>query len=145
MERKTYLNCKDRVTDFADIIPAKFVIAKDTLIECIKANKYTVKELAPNPCWIDTVTLSNTLSQEGQEGITVLLSGKTTDLYVNVHEFIKLCEYYSKVVKRETWDGDCHYVAEQRVYDTIALIKLAEMLAEPVFYAMEDDMAHLCI
>lgn len=145
MERKTYLNCKDRVTDFEEIIPAKFVIAKDTLIECIKANKYTVKELAPNPCWIDTVTLSNTLSQEGMEGMVALMSGKPNELYVNVHEFIRLCEYYSKVTKRETWDGDCRYVSEQRVYDTIALIKLAEMLAEPVIYAMEDEMAHLCI
>ncbi len=145
--------------EFKDLIPKNWIIRKDTLITCIKANKTTVPELAPNPCWIDVITLYNILSQEGKSGVpykdasdTELMIGNASrELWVNVKEFLYIASNYEKQYVREYSDYDeeedemMTVRGKETVYNTIGLIGVAEMLAEEIKYASNDDIAHLCI
>lgn len=146
-------------TEFKDLIPKNWIIRKDVLIERIKANKTTVYELAPNPCWIDFITLYNLLSQEGKSGVPykdasdfeLFLGNASRELWVNVNEFLNLADYYEKQYEMEyrEYDEDEDEMitvrGKETVYNTIGLIGVAEMLAEEIKYASNDDIAHLCI
>lgn len=146
-------------TEFKDLIPKNWIIRKDTLITCIKANKTTVPELAPNPCWIDVISLYNILSQEGKSGVPykdasdfdLMIGNASRELWVNVNEFLHLAGYYEKQYVREYSDYDededemVTVRGKETVYNTIGLIGVAEMLAEEIKYASNDDIAHLCI
>lgn len=146
-------------TEFKDLIPKHWIIRKDVLIECIKANKTTVTELAPNPCWIDVISLYNILSQEGKSGVPykdasdfdLMIGNASRELWVNVNEFLHLAGYYEKQYTREYSDYDededemVTVRGKETVYNTIGLIGIAEMLAEEIKYASNDDIAHLCV
>lgn len=142
--------------EFKDLIPKNWIIRKDVLIECIKANKTTVPELAPNPCWVDVLTLYNILSQEGKSGVLykdasdfdLMISNASRELWVNVHEFLHLAGYYENqyTVEYHDYDEDKDEMVlvrgKETVYNTIGLIGIAEMLAEGINYASNDDIAH---
>jgi len=143
--------------DFKDLLPKNWIIRKDTLITCIKANKTTVPELAPNPCWIDVLSLFNILSQEGTSGVPfkdatdfeLFLGNASRELWVNVKEFLRLASKYEKQYARDYSDYDEEEDAiitvsgKKTVYNTIGLIGVAEMLAEEIKYASNDDLTHL--
>jgi len=143
--------------EFKDLIPKNWIIRKDTLINCIKANKTTVPELAPNPCWIDVLSLYNILSQEGESGVLfkdasdfeLFLGNASKELWVNVKEFLNLADYYEKQYEIEYHEYDENndkfilVSGKETVYSTIGLIGIAEMLAEGIKYASNDDNAHL--
>lgn len=139
--------------EFKDLIPKNWIIRKDVLITCIKVNKTTVPQLAPNPCWVDILTLYNTLTQEGCSGtiytddpdFELFLPNASRELWVNVKEFLNLADYYEKqyeVVEYHEYDEyNDRFVlvsAKETVYNTIGLIGLAEMLAENIKYASQD-------
>jgi hypothetical protein len=139
--------------EFKDLIPKNWIIRKDTLITCIKANKTTVPELAPNPCWIDIINLYNILSQEGGAGVPykdatdfeLFLGNASRELWVNVYEFLHLAEKYEKqyTVLYHDYDEDENEIilvrGSETVYNTIGLIGIAEMLAEEIKYASNDE------
>lgn len=146
-------------TEFKDLIPKNWIIRKDVLITCIKANKTTVPKLSPNPCWIDVISLYNILSQEGKSGVPykdasdfdLMIGNASKELWVNVKEFLHLAGYYEKqyTVDYDDYDEEEDEMitvrGKETVYNTIALIGVAEMLAEEIKYASNDDIAHLCI
>lgn len=143
--------------EFEDLIPKNWIIRKDTLITCIKANKTTVPELAPSPCWIDVISFYTILSQEGKSGVPYkdatdfeLFSGNASrELWVNVKEFICLASNYEKQYTRDYSDYDeeedkiITVRGTETVYNSIGLIGLAEMLAEEIKYASNDDLTHI--
>lgn len=138
--------------EFKDLIPKNWIIRKDVLITCIKANKTTVPQLAPNPCWVDVLTLYNTLTQEGCSGtiyvdasdFELFLANASRELWVNVKEFLNLADYYEKQYEIEYHEYDednDRFVlvsAKETVYNTIGLIGIAEQLAEKIQYASKD-------
>ena len=142
-----------------DLTPKNWIIRKDILITCIKANKITVPKLAPNPCWIDFLTLYNILTQEGCSGelfkdasdFELFLGNASRELWVNVKEFLNLADYYEKQYEMEyhEYDEDNNEMVVvsgiETVYNTIGLIGLAEILAEKIQYASNDDIKHQCI
>lgn len=142
--------------EFKDLLPKNWIIRKETLITCIKANKTTVPELAPNPCWIDVISLYNILSQEGGAGIPyrdatdfeLFLGNASRELWVNVKEFLHLASKYEKQYERDysDYDEDKDEIitvrGKETVYNTIGLIGVAEMLAEEIKYASNDDLTH---
>ena len=144
---------------FKDLIPKNWIIRKDILITCIKANKITVPKLAPSPCWIDVLTLYNILTQEGCSGehfkdasdFELFLANASRELWVNVKEFLNLADYYEKQYEIEyhEYDEDNNEMVVvsgiETVYNTIGLIGLAEILAEKIQYASNDDIKHQCI
>ena len=141
---------------FKDLIPKNWIIRKDVLIINIKANKTTVPKLAPSPCWIDILTLYNILTQEGCSGVPykdasdfeLFLGNASRELWVNVKEFINLADYYEKQYEMEYHDYDednnemVLVSGKETVYNTIGLIGLAEMLAEKIQYASDDEIKH---
>lgn len=144
---------------FKDLIPKNWIIRKDVLIINIKANKITVPKLAPNPCWIDILTLYNILTQEGCSGVLykdasdfeLFLENASRELWVNVKEFINLADYYEKQYEMEyhEYDEDNNEMVlvsgKETVYNTIGLIGIADLLAEKIQYASDDDIKHQCI
>ena len=144
---------------FKDLIPKNWIIRKDVLIINIKANKITVPKLAPNPCWIDILTLYNILSQEGCSGtlykdasdFELFLENASRELWVNVKEFFNLADYYEKQYEMEyhEYDEDNNEMVlvsgKETVYNTIGLIGIADLLAEKIQYASDDDIKHQCI
>ena len=144
---------------FKDLIPKNWIIRKDVLIVNIKANKITVPKLAPNPCWIDILTLYNILTQEGCSGVLykdasdfeLFLENASRELWVNVKEFINLADYYEKQYEMEyhEYDEDNNEMVlvsgKETVYNTIGLIGIADLLAEKIQYASDDDIKHQCI
>lgn len=145
--------------DFKDLIPESWIIRKDVLIINIKANKFTVPKLAPNPCWIDVLTLYNILTQEGCSGtpykdasdFELFLGNASRELWVNVKEFLNLADYYEKQYEVEYHDYDEDNEAfvlvsgKETVYNTIGLIGIADLLAEKIQYASNDAIKHQCI
>lgn len=145
--------------EFKDLIPKNWIIRKDVLVTCIKANKFTVPQLAPNPCWIDVLSLYGILTQEGSSGtiyvdatdFELFLGNANRELWVNVKEFVNLADYYEKqyTVEYHDYDEDEEAMvlvsAEETVYNTIGLIGLADLLAENIKYASNDDIKHQCI
>lgn len=142
-----------------DLIPNNWIIRKDILIINIKANKFTVPKLAPNPCWIDVLTLYNILTQEGCSGapykdasdFELFLGNASRELWVNVKEFLNLAEYYEKQYEMEYHeydeDNDAFVLvsAIETVYNTIGLIGIADLIAEKIQYASDDAIKQRCI
>lgn len=145
--------------DFKELIPESWIIRKDVLIINIKANKITVPKLAPNPCWIDILTLYNILTQEGCSGVPykdasdfeLFLGNASKELWVNVKEFLNLADYYEKQYEMEYHDYDedndsfVLVSGNETVYNTIGLIGIADLLAEKIQYASNDAIKHQCI
>lgn len=145
--------------DFKDLIPESWIIRKDVLIINIKANKFTVPKLAPSPCWIDILTLYNILTQEGCSGVPyknasdfeLFLENASKELWVNAKEFLNLADYYEKQYEMEyheyNEDNDEFILVscKETAYNTIGLIGIADLLAEKIQDASNDDIKHQCI
>lgn len=137
----------------ANPFPQNYVIDKELIVSFLEAESvrhYIPKTELHQRLWVYAEDLVNHIEDYGmtdeQAKESVYYDPTFREhLFINVANFWHLCGYYLKSVIRTVDDGEDCAEDVKYIYNADALIDIAEMIAEPMEYAIIDDIAHLGI